>query len=483
MNLEKILADAFKNPTPKQEEFYKCKTRFVGYGGSRGGGKSHAVRCKATLLAYEYPGIQMLIIRRTLPELRENHVNKLMSIYNTFPDNIKAKYNAEEKAFVFPNGSRLKLGYCDNENDVLQFQGQEYDILFLDEATQLTDYQYGCLCACVRGTNKLPKRIYLTCNPGGVGHAWVKRLFIDKEYRKRERPSDYTFIQARMWDNLPFLMCDDGFNAALKEYKRKNRPKVIDEKIIKECAYESDYVRSLGTLSKELQEAWINGDWNVFSGQYFTEFDENVHVIEPFQIPEHWRKSAAIDYGLDCFAVLWFAVDEKGQVYCYRNYECSNLIVTSAAAMYKELTHEFVNEVVAPPDMWSKRQDTGKSVFEIFSECGIPLIKAGNERIAGWLNVKEYLKVSNEKPRILFFNNCTKIIKNISLLQYDPKKINDVAVEPHDITHSPDALRYWCSRWQLGTKIKPQPVHYNFACEKPKTEGWEVTEDYLLGGY
>jgi len=483
MNLETILIEAFKEPTSKQEEFYRAKTRYVGYGGSRGGGKSHAVRTKATLLSYEYPGINQLIIRRTLPELRENHTNKLIAIYNTFPEDLKPKYNADEKAFTFPNGSRIKLGYCDNEQDVLQYQGQDYDILFLDEATQLTTNQFSWLNATVRGVNKLPKRTYLTCNPGGVGHTWVKRLFIDKEYHKKERAKDYTFIQARMWDNIPFMMSDDGFVSTLKEYKRKHI-KITDE-IMKECAFESDYVRGMSMLSKEIQKAWVNGDWNVFSGQYFTEFDEDVHVIEPFDIPNHWRKSAAFDYGLDCFAVLWFAVDEQGQVYCYRNHEQSNLIITSAARVFLDLTKERIEEVIAPPDMWNKRQDTGKSVAETFAECGIPLVRAGNERIAGWLNVKEYLACERRQPKLKFFNTCEKIIKNIPLLQFDVKKINDVATEPHENTHSPDALRYWCSRWQLGTKVKPPPTHYDFECLKPKenSDFGEVTEEYLTGGY
>ena len=204
-SVEELLLKTFGKPTVKQKDFLQAKTRFVGYGGAKGGGKSHAIRTKATYLAFEYPGIQMLIVRRSFPQLHENHTKQLRVAYARFPEYLRPKYQENDKAFVFPWGSRIKLGYCNDEDDVLQYQGQEYDIVFLDEATQLTEYQFGWLCACVRGTGGFPKRIYLTCNPGGVGHAWVKRLFIDCDFRRGENAADYTFIQARVWDNAPLL--------------------------------------------------------------------------------------------------------------------------------------------------------------------------------------------------------------------------------------------------------------------------------------
>lgn len=99
-----------------------------------------------------------------------------------------ARYVDKTKEFQFPNGSIIKLGYCQSESDVLQYQGQEYDIIFLDEATQFTEYQFETLTACLRGANDFPKRMYLTCNPGGIGHEWVKRLFVSKRYRQNEKP-------------------------------------------------------------------------------------------------------------------------------------------------------------------------------------------------------------------------------------------------------------------------------------------------------
>lgn len=481
MNLEQVMTDAFGEPTPKQAEFYTAKTRYVGYGGARGGGKSHGVRAKATALAYEYPGIRMLIVRRTFPELRENHTLNLIATYSKFPEEIRPVYTDGDKAFSFPSTSRIKLAFCATDADVGQFQGQEYDVIFVDESTQITEYQFGWINACVRGANNFPKRTYLTCNPGGVGHAWVKRLFIDKEYKKGERPSEYSFINAKVWDNLPLLMSDPDFARAYKLAKRKGK---VTEAVIKDIMHTAGYVRQLDSLPAELREAWLEGNWDVFAGQYFSEFDERIHVVKPFDIPEYWRKSAAIDYGLDRFAVLWFATDEEGYSYCYRNMEWTNLIASSAAQVFKENTPERIEEIIAPPDLWNRRNDTGKSVVEIFAENGIYLIKAGNERIAGWRNVKEYLKVINDKSKMSFFNTCKPIIKCLPLLQHDENKIEDVAKDPHDITHSPDALRYWCSRWQINTTVPPKAQVFNFKIEKPKDEGFgEVTEDYLCGGY
>ena len=162
-------------PSEKQTAFLKARTKHVGFGGARGGGKSWAVRTKAKLLALRFPGIKILIIRRTYPELLNNHINILMPELKG-----AARYNKSEKVFNFACGSTIKLGYCANDGDLLQYQGTEYDVIFFDEATQLTAYQMKTITACLRGVNSFPKRVYYTCNPGGVGHQYIKRIFIDR---------------------------------------------------------------------------------------------------------------------------------------------------------------------------------------------------------------------------------------------------------------------------------------------------------------
>lgn len=217
-------------PNSKQEEFLRASTRYIAYGGARGGGKSWAVRVKAVLLALKHSGIKILLLRRTYAELRENHIVPLQSMLKTYDKAGAARYKDTDKVFEFVNGSRLKLGYLDCDNDVLQYQGQEYDIIFLDEATQFTEFMFNTLKACLRGANDFPKRFYLTCNPGGIGHEWVKRLFVDRIYSGAENPEDYTFIRASVYDNKALM------------------------------AKDKEYVKMLETLPEGLKKAWLYGD-------------------------------------------------------------------------------------------------------------------------------------------------------------------------------------------------------------------------------
>lgn len=398
-------------PNPRQAEFFRSRARFIAYGGARGGGKSWAVRKKAMLLALHYSGIRLLILRRSFPELRENHILPLMKDLKGI-----ATYRDSDKSFTFQNGSRLRFGYCDGEMDVLQYQGQEYDIIFIDEATQFTEMQYITLTACIRGANSYPKRMYLTCNPGGVGHDWVKRLFIDRRYINEENPEDYCFIPAKVYDNTALTESDKG------------------------------YVSMLKNLPEDLRRAWLDGDWDVFAGQYFTEFRRDTHVIEPFVIPSDWRRYFTMDYGLDMLAGYWIATAPDGTAYVYKEIYKSNLIISEAARLIKEHINEQIYAYIAPSDLWNRRQDTGKSAAQIFSENGINLIKASNSRVQGWYDLKEWLHVPEDnKPRLQIFANCENLIRSIPLLQHDTHDPNDCSTEPHEITHAPDALRYWCA--------------------------------------
>ncbi|MBE7002669.1 MAG: hypothetical protein E7425_00075 [Ruminococcaceae bacterium] len=413
----------FAPPQPRQELFFSARERYVCYGGARGGGKSWCVRHKAVLMAARWAGIRILILRRTLVELRENHIRPMRAMLRG-----AAEYRATDKTFEFPNGSLIAFGYCDSESDVDQYQGQEYDVIFLDEATHFTEYQYLTLTACLRGANDFPKRMYLTCNPGGVGHAWVKRLFIDRQFTGSEKPEDYVFIPARATDNKVLMEKDPG------------------------------YLERLNNLPKGLREAWRDGNWDVFVGQYFTEWDREKHVVEPFQPPDGWRWYVTMDYGLDMLAALLIGVDERGEAYvvgeAYEGRDLGDghdgLIVSEAAEAVKELAGgHVITAYLAPPDLWNARQETGKSVADIFAEHGVYLTKTSNDRIDGWMAVKEWLKPrvcedGIERPRLRFFPNCRNIIRTLPLLQYDEKRPNDVKDSPHELTHAPDALRGFC---------------------------------------
>lgn len=417
------------SPQAAQQPFFDAKQHYVGYGGARGGGKSWCVQRKAILLAFRWPGIRILVLRRKLTELKENHLRPMRQMLRGI-----APYKAADKAFEFPNGSLILFGYCESESDVDQYQGQEYDVIFIDEATQFTEYQYQTLTACVRGANDFPKRMYLTCNPGGRGHAWVKRLFIDRDFRNDEQPEDYVFFKAKVTDN-----------------------KILMEK-------DPAYVRKLNNLPPALRAAWRDGDWDVFEGQYFTEWDIDKHIVEPFVPPAWWRWYITMDYGLDMLAALLIGVDSSGEAYVvgevYEGRDLGDghegLIVSDAAKAVKELAGgRQITAYLAPPDLWNARQETGKSVADIFAEHGVYLTKTSNDRVDGWMAVKEWLKPRMcedgvERPRLRFFPNCRNILRTLPLLQFDEKRPNDVKNEPHELTHAPDALRGFCVYWTVG---------------------------------
>ena len=301
-------------PSPKQMLFLNDTHKYVGFGGARGGGKSWAVRVKAVLLALKYAGIKIMIIRKTYPELQENHIIPLCQMLNCYAPNKKdriASYNDGKKHITFPNGSRILFRYCDTDKDSQRFQGTEVDVLFVDEATQQPENRIKTLQACVRGTNDYPKRIYYTCNPGGEGHSWVKRLFIDRAFEAGEKPEDYSFIQSLVTDNRALMQSNP------------------------------DYIEQLESLPPKLKEAWLYGNWDIFEGQFFEDFRINpdlqvahdagcdlsadelreqhrwCHVIPPFDISKgqyrSWNIMRSYDFGYNKpFSLGYWAVDPDG---------------------------------------------------------------------------------------------------------------------------------------------------------------------------
>ena len=403
-------------PQPKQKEFMLARAKYVAYGGARGGGKSWAVREKAKRLALKWEGIKILILRQTYTDLRENHILPLRA---DLPVEI-APYKETEKSFTFLNGSRIRCSYFATDADALQYQGQEYDVIFLEEATQFTEFAFNILKACLRGANDFPKRMYLTCNPDGVGFLWVKRLFVSREYLPGENPEDFMFIQALVDDN-----------------------KILMEK-------NPEYVKQLDSLPDGMRERWRYGSWDVAEGQYFNEFRRDLHTCEPFKIPKEWRRYISIDYGLDMLAAYWIAIDNNNHCYVYKEYCQPDLPISAAAQAINGFTEpdENIYAVLAPPDLWNRSQETGKSKALLFSEAGLELVKSNNDREAGWLAIKELLQVNEHgECRIHIFTNCVKLIRHLPELLRDPRKPTDTRTEPHEITHSPDALRYFAIYW------------------------------------
>lgn len=413
-------------PNEKQKQFLADTHKYVAYGGARGGGKSWAVRVKATLLAFRYPGIIQVIIRRSYPELYANHIKPFQRM---LPKG-SYKYNDSKKEITFPNGSQIVFKYCANDKDLDNFQGTECDILYIDEATQFTEEQFKILAPCVRGVStriedKYPKRYYLTCNPGGVGHAWVKRLFIERRYLPGEIPEEYSFIQAGVRDNKALM---------------EQQP---------------DYIRQLEALPPKLREAWLDGSWDIFFGQFFEDFRDDpkhymdrqyTHVIEPFEIPEGWKIYRSFDWGYNKpFSCGWWAVDYDGVVYrILELYGCTanpnEGVKWTPDQVFSEI-HRIETEHrwlrgkringIADPAIWDA--ETGESLAERAAKHQVYFTPGDNKRIPGWMQVHYRLAFDeNGFPMMYIFKNCKAFIRTIPTLQYDEHKPEDLDTDGED---------------------------------------------------
>ena len=444
--------------TKKQQKFINSEAFETLFGGAAGGGKSYGQLVDALLYALKYPKSKQIIFRSTFADLEKSLIRVSLDFY---PLSI-ASYNNSKHTWKFDNGSIIDFGYIQYEKDVYQYQSAEYDVIRFDELTHFTEFMYTYMISRCRGANPYPKGMKSSTNPGGVGHVWVKERFIDIgepnviHNCKLETGEEVTRIF------IPSLVTDNKFM----------------------LEYDPDYIKRLDALPEKERKALKYGDWDIYDGMFFPEFKRRIHVIEPFEIPDNWNRYIAMDYGLDMFAVLFVAIDTKGKAYVYNEIHKSNLIVSEARQVLKSYMRKArYKYIYAPPDLWNRNRDTGKSTAELFYEGGIDLAKASNNRIAGWLNVKEWLKVRKvrneqtgeiyEDSDLKIFNNCINLIKYLPQLQHDEKEPNDVATEPHEPTHITDALRYFCvSRVAPTKEIKNVEKTFDLDFEKPIRKDW-----------
>lgn len=430
---------------PKQKAFREAIDHYpvTFYGGAKGGGKSHGIRSIFLLRRFEYPGTSGAIFRRTYPELEANHIRPL---FQKEPA-LREYWNDSKKLLSLPNGSTLQFSHCKNEADVDLYQGREFDDLGIEEAGQWTE----TMIVRLRGSNRTSKpgikpRTALTGNPGGVGHGYLKRLFVDRRFKPEERPEDYFFIQA---------LVDD--NAALIE----NDP---------------DYVHRLNAEPNEaLRKAYRYGDWEIFAGQFFQEITKEKHFIDPFKIPPHWNRFGAYDYGFNHPAAFgWFANDEDGNTYLYRELIKSQVRVDQFAKLlnaYSDTANLY--PIVAGHDCWTNkstlRDDVQPpTVAEEFLTHGIQLSRAVIDRVQGASQLRSYLAWQGkpkEKPRFYVFKNCPVTFDTISRMIHNPDKAEDVLKvdategDPLSGDDAYDMVRYGLmSRPAITDPIKPKIV-------------------------
>ena len=428
--------------TKKQKRFIDAKEPEVLFGGAAGGGKSYGQMVDALLFALRYPRSKQLVLRRTFSELEKSLIRTSLSL---FPREIYT-FNSSSHTGRFKNGSVIDFGYCANENDVYQYQSAEYDVIRFDELTHFTEAQYIYLISRVRGANSYPKQIKSSTNPGGVGHTWVKERFID--------PAPPSSV---------FLGNDGMERIFIPSY-------LSDNKFL--CEGDPDYEKRLLALPEREKKALLYGDWNIFEGQYFSEFSYEKHIAKPFEIPVGWRRFRTIDYGLDRLVCLWIAVSPDMKVYVYRELCASDLPISASARAITERTPvgEDIYATLAPPDLFSRSQETGRTKASIFSEFGVNFTKTSNDRETGWLAIKELLCDTGDGPRLQIFSTCTELIKCLPALTVDKLRPTDCANEPHEITHAPDALRGFAIFYARPAEKK----------EKAKRALWtsDMWEDY-----
>ncbi|WP_058301703.1 terminase large subunit domain-containing protein [Gorillibacterium timonense] len=436
-------------PQPRQQLYHQtiCIDELL-YGGAAGGGKSEATIWDALMYAMTYPESRQIIFRRTFPDLQRSIIARTLVAY----PKALGKYNQSKHEWIFVNGSVVELAYFDSDSHKPNYDGAEYDVIRWEELTHFEEGWYTFMLSRLRGSKPYPRYIKSTTNPGNVGHAWVKKRFIDiGEWEKvhHVHETDETgsplfhpdtgapiisrrvFIPARVQDNPALLRADPN------------------------------YIVRLMQLSEQERKQKLDGDWDTFAGQFFGEFSRAMHVVKPFRIPREWRRFRMMDEGYnDPFVCLWGALDRSGNLYIYREFIRSKLLSSEQAAHTKRLTGaEQIDYTVGDTSFWNKSKTSGEAPFEVFVKAGIPMIQATKERVNGWKRVREWLHPvdvvdpvtgeTHKEARLRIFDTCTGLIEALPSMVTDEHNPEDVAAHPLD--HAPDALRY-------GLMSRPAPA-------------------------
>lgn len=459
-------------PQPRQELYHQAEgIDELLFGGAAGGGKSESTIWDSLSYGLEYEGSRQIIFRRTFPDLQRSIINRTLQVY---PKQV-AKYNQSKHEWTLVNGSVIELAYWDNDSNYMNYQGAEYDVIRWEELTQFEEKWYTYMLSRLRGAKPYPRSVKSTTNPGGVGHSWVKRRFIDigeweqvhtvSEMDDDGNPLYYPpgtpnagepilrnriFIPSKVTDNIALMQNDPGYIARLMSLPDNERKQLLD------------------------------GDWDTFAGQYFGEFSRSMHVVEPFTIPDSWRKYRAMDEGYnDPFVCLWIALDPYGTAYIYREFVKNKLLSSEQVAMVNlnSPVTERYEYSVADTSFWNKAKTERVTPADIFAGNNVPLIQAKKERVNGWKRLREWLHVYDaldhvtgkfyKTSNLKIFSNCIKTIEAIPSMIHDDKHVEDVA--EHQLDHVPDAIRYWCmSRPQNPPKEQDRRLRNNTSTKNQK---------------
>lgn len=428
---------------PRQGAFLLTTEDEVLYGGAAGGGKTDALLISCLKMAKEHPGSQSLFLRRTFADLNKPQA-AIPRSHELFAG--LGRWDGQQHRWVFPNRSILQFGHLQHAKNIYSYQGSQIDWLCWDELTHFTLDEYNYLRSRVRATVPgIKTGIRAATNPGGIGHAWVRERWVDAAppdtrftIAEAGRTVSARFVPARVWDNTALLERDP------------------------------DYPVRLATLGDALSRALLEGDWDTFQGQVFSQWRRDKHVIKPIPLDLSWRRWTATDYGLARpFVTLWLCQDPATyRVYVYREISRPGVLASDqaklirAAEVVDEKRRERVQFRVADPAMWIRQADSGKAIAVTYAENGVKLNQASNERLSGWERVHEMLRDAEDgKPYLQVFETCTQLVKNLPALVYDQHQVEDVDTDGPD--DEADALRYglMAAHW-FGSLTARKPQSY-----------------------
>ena len=451
-------------PTPKQSMFHASKANEILYGGAAGGGKTKAIVMDALFRCLKWPNTVAVVFRRSYRELEDTDIKEAQASY---PESL-ATYNAGRHEFKLVNGSKILFRHCENEADRFKYSGLEAQFMYFDELTTFTQVIYDFLKTRLRAKKSLGvvPIVRSASNPGNIGHGWVKKEFVDA--------GPYMEIREQ-----------EIYSEALHK-SRKITTQYIPSKATENPYITDDYIFELEQKPEALRRALLNGDWDSFEGQVFTEFVNDpkhyldrlhTHVIAPFEIPHDWPRYMSFDHGYsEPFACQWWAIDHKGTAYLYREwYGCvprkadTGIKLTPVQIADGILDREQAEiqdniRVIRTADPAIFDKSRGFSVADQMAPGyqgrtkGVLFNKGDNTRLAGKMEVHERLRFDADgRPGMYVLNTCTDWIRTVPNLPYDEKKREDVDSDAED--HDYDAMRYFLMDHPMTPSKKP-PVEY-----------------------
>ncbi|MEG1813946.1 MAG: phage terminase large subunit, partial [Clostridia bacterium] len=449
-------------PTAKQQLFHQTTADEVLYGGAAGGGKSKACVMDAFKKCLQHPGTSAYLFRRSYRELEDTLIKEAQC---SIPKGL-AKYKAGAHEMELLNGSKLYFRHCLNDKDRFTYQGAEIHWLYIDELTHFSKVVYDYLKTRLRANIALSIRPTVRCtsNPGGPGHAWVKSYFVDSApyYQVHEMRIESVVLQKaqlRRVQYIPALATDN--------------PHITQ-----------DYIFELEQKPEALRRALLNGDWDAFEGQAFPEFTDDAlhyedglftHIIKPFAIPDYWPRYRSFDFGYSRpFSVGWWAVDERGVMYRYKEwYGCppneANVglkltVGEIAQGIYAREASERMRDIrmtgVADPSIWDSSR--GPCVADMMAENGVYWVPGDNERMPGKMQLHRRLAFRPDgKPMLQAFDGCTAFRRIMPSLTYDLIQVEDI--DTHGEDHLYDETRYMCMHLPLSLKAKKPETPRRYA--------------------